>query len=231
MPAAIARNLAEVRERIAAACRRAGRDPGSVDLVAVTKGQDPGALHELAAAGQLDFGENRLDHLRIMHAAAPAGARFHFLGRVQGRQLAKLVPLCRSLHSLASPDHVERLARACADLPAPFPVFVQVNTAGEPQKAGVMPAELPRMLDRLARHGDRLSALGLMCMAPDRDAPGVDDDAIRRCFAELRELGRRHGLERLSMGMTKDFEIAVEEGATDVRVGTALFVAAGQEVS
>lgn len=211
-----------VRQRIEAACRRAARRSDELQLIAVTKSQSPAVLTALAAAGCTDFGENRLDHLELMRTAAPAGSRFHYLGRVQGRQLAKLAPICASLHSLCEPEHIARLGRACAGRDQPFPIFLQVNTAGEQQKAGLDPDALPAAIDQVGSFAG-LRLLGLMGMAPDLGLPGVDADRVRRCFAELRELARRHHLPRLSMGMSGDFELAIEEGATDLRIGSVLF--------
>lgn len=220
--AVIADNLARIRERIERACAQAGRSSDALRLIAVTKNQTPAAITALIAAEQWDFGENRIEHLSDMHAAAPAGGRFHYIGRVQGRQLAKIVPLCESLHSLCEDGHIDRLGRLCADRSDPFPVFLQVNTADEAQKAGLHPDQLTAALDRTAQWPG-IQVVGLMCMAPDRSIPGVDAAQIRRCFAALRELAQRHDLHRLSMGMSGDLEEAIAEGATDLRIGSVLF--------
>jgi pyridoxal phosphate enzyme (YggS family) len=219
-PAAIAR----VQAAIAAACRDAGRDPATVRLIAVTKSQEPPVLAALMACGIADFGENRLDHLAAMRAAAPPGARFHAIGRVQGRQLQELVAHCAELHSLCDPGHLDRFARSLAEAGFTathcFPVYVQVNTSGEASKAGLQPDALPAFLDRLrAIVGCRVQ--GLMTMAPD--VAGTDPATVRRCFARCRALADRHGLTRLSMGMSSDFALAIAEGATDVRIGSLLF--------
>jgi hypothetical protein len=221
-PAArLAVNLAAVRGEIADACARSGRQPAQVRLVAVTKAADPRILPPLAAAGVLDVGENRLDHLDLMRAGAPAGMRFHFIGRVQGRQLAKLATTCVALHSLCEADHIARLGRACAAAGRGPEVFLQVNTAGDAAKAGMAPDELPERL-ALAR-GQGLAVVGLMTMAPLAAEGGqADEGTIRRCFAGLRDLAVRHGLERLSMGMSHDFPLAIAEGATDLRIGSRL---------
>ena len=212
-------NVAAVRAKIIAACARAGRDPTEVRLIAVTKSQGPEVLPALAAAGITDIGENRADHQALMHLALPPGIRIHAIGRVQGRQFAELVPLSDALHSLANLDHVPRLVRACAGRGTPFPVFLQVNASGEATKAGLAPEELPRLLAAV-RGESTLDPVGLMTMAEE----DMDETALRRCFRTLRELAQNHGLARLSMGMSQDFPIAIEEGATDIRVGTRLFV-------
>lgn len=194
----------------------------------MTKEQQPDVLPQLLAAGVTEVGENRLDHLEAMHRAAPAGLNFHFIGRVQGRQLAKLSPYCVALHSLCDSDHIVRLGRACAATDRRMAIFLQVNTADDGTKAGMAPAELPARLALARSHG--LDVVGLMTMAPLASGPTAssaggqaDEGTIRRCFAALRELASRHSLERLSMGMSHDFQLALEEGATDVRIGTRLF--------
>jgi len=217
----IADNLTAVRAAIVVACRRASRDPGEVRVIAVTKEQSPVVLSELAAADVLDFGENRLDHLATMQSAPPPGSRFHGIGRIQGRQIPDLVSRCACLHGLCDPSHVDRLDTAAAKAGKRLPVFVQVNVSGEPTKAGVSAEALPGLLGQ-ARTRQHLDVIGLMTMAPAL-AEGVDEGSIRRCFAGLRELARRHGLARLSMGMSQDYAVAIEEGATDVRIGSALF--------
>lgn len=219
----IAANLAEVREHIAETCRRHGRDPEGVRLIAVTKEQTPEVLGPLAGAGVSDLGENRVDHLAVMHGAAPAGMRFHFIGRVQGRQLAKLAPYCVAIHSLCDADHITRLGRACVEAQRRLEVFIQVNVADDPAKAGVRPDDLAARLD-LVRNTAGLDAIGLMTMAPLAPEGGQADEAtIRRCFSALRGLAEQHRLPRLSMGMSEDFLHAVAEGATDLRIGSRLF--------
>jgi pyridoxal phosphate enzyme (YggS family) len=221
--AAIADNVTTVRQRIAEAATRSGRSPQAVRVIAVTKLQDPAVLAGLAAAGIHDYGENRPDHLDEMRRHAPPESRFHYIGRVQSRQFSGIVPVCTSLHSLAEERHVPKLVAACRRAGVRLPVFVQVDTAGEEQKAGIAPQQLAPMLDAVRAAADALDLLGLMCMAPDRSLPGVDDDRIRRCFSDLRQLGERHHCRRLSMGMSGDYQIAVEEGSTDVRIGSTLF--------
>lgn len=217
----IIENVRDVRDRIADACRRAGRSPDQVRLIAVTKEHAANVLPELMRAGIVDFGENRVEHLVSMHAEAPQGARFHAIGRLQSRQIPRLVPLAACIHSLCDGDHAARLDAEIAKLHRRMAVFLQVNVSGEASKAGVAPDALPRLLESV-RSSSSLDAVGLMTMAP-ATATGANTGDIRRCFSALRELARRQNLERLSMGMSEDFEIAVEEGATDVRVGRRLF--------
>lgn len=220
-PQRIAANVAAVRQEIAAACAVAGREPASVTVIAVTKTQGPEILPALREAGIRDFGENRIEHLHEMVTHAQPGDRWHYIGRVQSRQLAKLAPLVHALHSLCDPDHVERLARSCIQSGLRLPVYLQVNTSGEAAKAGLAPEGLPALLAAV-RAQPALEALGLMTMAPDQEAH-ADAAAVRACFARLRALAVANGLPGLSMGMSGDFAIAVAEGATVVRVGSRLF--------
>ncbi|MBA3709422.1 MAG: YggS family pyridoxal phosphate-dependent enzyme [Planctomycetes bacterium] len=224
MSSIIAGNVVAVQAEIAAACARSRRAASDVRLIAVTKSQGPEVLAALAAAGVCDFGENRVEHLAAMHEAAPPAARFHAIGRIQSRQIARVVALAACLHSLCDHDHLAELSRRLEQGARRMQVFVQVNTSGEASKAGLAPADLARFVDEV-RAAPAVDLVGLMTMAPmvDDAARGADGDAVRRCFAELRALSEIHRLPRLSMGMSQDFIIAVEEGATDVRVGTRLF--------
>lgn len=226
MPVAAERitaNLAEVRDVIAASCRQHGRDPQGVRLIAVTKEQTPDVLAPLSAAGVADLGENRVDHLETMHVAVPTGSRFHFIGRVQGRQLPKLAPLCVAIHSLCDADHITRLGRACVESGRRIDAFIQVNVADDPAKAGVLPCDLAERVE-LARGTAGLEVVGLMTMAPlGPQGDQADEATIRRCFAALRDLAEVHHLPRLSMGMSEDFTHAIAEGATDLRIGSRLF--------
>ncbi len=220
-PLRIAANVAAVRADIAAACGRCGRDPGTVALIAVTKNQQPEVLEALRLAGITDFAENRIEHLQLMTAHTKPGDQWHYIGRVQGRQLAKLAPLVNALHSLCDPEHVGRLARACIQGDRRLPVYIQVNTSGEAAKAGLTVAGLAEMISDI-RSQPALDLAGLMTMAPELGVHG-DAATVRTCFSRLRELAVSHGLSGLSMGMSGDLGVAIEEGATVVRVGSRLF--------
>jgi pyridoxal phosphate enzyme (YggS family) len=219
--ATIASNVEGVRAEIAAACAAVGRDPSSVRLIAVTKSVGPEALATLAAAGVLDFGENRVDHLARMASAAPAGARFHHIGRIQGRQVPAIVAHAAAVHGLADADHARRLARVAEGRERPLPVYLQVNVSGEASKAGVVPSGLGALLT-VVRSLPALAAVGLMTMAPAL-GEGVDEGVVSSCFKSLADLARSHGVPRTSMGMSGDFALAIRCGATDVRVGSRLF--------
>ena len=220
----IADNVALLQEEIARACEHSGRPVNDVTVLAVTKSQGPEVLSALASAGITDFGENRLDHLQLMQENAEAAWSFHGIGRLQSRQLPEWAERCSALHSLHDPKHLGRLSRACETQQRDqFPIFIQVNTSGEAAKAGCAPEDLDVFLEAAAQFSN-LSVQGLMCMAPLRAENGSTDNIIQQCFSDLRELAHKHGLKRLSMGMSGDFDLAIQEGATDIRVGTRLFI-------
>jgi pyridoxal phosphate enzyme (YggS family) len=208
---AIRARVAAVRARIDAAARRAGRDPVTVRLVAATKTQPVAAVRAVVTAGVVDVGENRAQELV---AKAPALADtdvvWHFIGRLQRNKLNQLAPWVRWWQSVDRPELVDALGRRAPGAR----LLIEVNVAGEAQKGGCAPADTPALVER-ARTGG-LEPVGLMTLAPATGDP-------RPVFAALRDLGGRVGLAELSMGMTGDFEAAIAEGATIVRVGTALF--------
>jgi PLP dependent protein len=213
----VATAVSGVRERIAAAARRAGRDPESVRLVAATKTVPVELLSEAVALGVIDVGENRAQELLAKADALDAEDRtmaaavcWHFLGRLQRN---KVRGLARRVTWWQSVDR-EPLGVAIGRHAPGARVLVEVNLADEPQKGGCPPGDAGRLADAL--RGSGLSVEGLMTIPPASDDP-------RRWFAALRELGDGLGLAQLSMGMTDDYEIAVEEGATMVRVGRAIF--------
>jgi hypothetical protein len=229
------RNLARVRGRIDAALARAGRPPGSARLIAVTKSVKGEVARALVALGQRDLGESRVDALeeksRALEAdpsAREAGVRWHMIGHLQRNKARRFLESGALLHSLDSPrlalaleKEMERRGAPPGD--GPLRVLVEVNVSGEAQKGGVAPAALPPLLE-MVRGAGRLEASGLMTLAPLTSDP----ETTRPVFRALRELRDRHRerhpeLVELSMGMSGDFEVALEEGATLVRVGTALF--------
>jgi hypothetical protein len=207
----VAENAARVREDIAVAAALAGRDPGGVELLAAVKYVALDELEVLAAAGLPLLGENRAQDLAAKAAAHPGTFRWHFIGQLQSRRVPELVPHVELIHSLASDSAAERLGRHA---PGGLEVLVEVNVAGEASKAGISPADLGAFIDRCP-----VPVTGLMTMPP----PASDPDASRPHFAALRELAAAHGLARLSMGTSQDYAVAVEEGATIVRVGSVLF--------
>jgi pyridoxal phosphate enzyme (YggS family) len=204
-------NLAAVRDEIAAAAARAGRDPAAVELVAATKYVRAEELGALADAGVGVLGENRAQDLAAKQAAWPGRFTWDFIGQLQSRKVKQVLPLVRFIHSVGSDSALAQLARY--GTPA-TEVLVEVNVAGEEGKAGVAPAELPGFLARCP-----VRVVGLMGMPPFTTRP----EASRPHFAALRELASAHGLRHLSMGTTQDFAVAVEEGATLVRIGSRLY--------
>ncbi len=214
----IAANLEAVRGRIARAAERAGRDPASIRLVAISKTYGPEAVLAAWHAGQRDFGENRVQEAEEkIPAVAAAGARptWHLVGHLQTNKVRAALRLFDILHSIDSLHLAEAVQRRSE---APVPVLIEVNVAGEGSKAGFAPGEVDEALAAL-RQLSRLEVRGLMTVAP----AVTDPEQVRPVFRELAALARRHALPELSMGMSGDFEVAIEEGATLVRIGTAIF--------
>jgi pyridoxal phosphate enzyme (YggS family) len=237
--AAIAANLDAVRRRMAAAAQRAGRNPADATLVAVSKSHPPAAIRAALAHGQRDFGENRFEelHEKATALAALAGEadaiRWHFIGAIQSRKTAQALradgkpfALIHAVDRVKIADRIDRDAKAAGCVVS---VLLEVNVSGEASKHGFTPDELRAALPHLAALGN-LRLAGLMTMAPFVDNP----EEARPVFRALRELrdelaatGAGAGLHHLSMGMTNDFEVAIEEGATIVRIGTAIFGSRG----
>jgi len=223
----IADRVAAVRERIARAAERASRVPGEVTLVAVSKTQPAEAVRAAFAAGVRDFGENRVQEAEPKVAAtadlAASGLRWHLVGHLQSNKVRRAAALFGFVQSLDSLELAERLARIGVETSRPVRTLVQVDLAGEETKFGLPEAELLPTLEAL-RGKEGLRVEGLMVLPPF-----LDPEEVRPFFRRLRALGERAaaaGLlegRELSMGMSHDFEAAVEEGATIVRVGTAIF--------
>jgi pyridoxal phosphate enzyme (YggS family) len=212
----IADNLRGVRERIDRACDRAKRDPASVRLVAVSKVQPIEAIREAIEAGQRDFGENYAQELREKADAIGSSVNWHFLGALQTNKVKMIVGRVALLHTCDRPSLAQELNKRAASLGIVQRVLVEVNLAREPQKGGIAPADLPAFVATL-RNLSSLRCEGLMCIPPA-------EDEARLHFRRLRELRDELGvLPELSMGMSADYETAIEEGATIVRVGTAIF--------
>ena len=223
----IASRLAEVRARIDAAARGAGRDPSSVRLVAVSKTFPIDAVREAYAAGQRDFGENRVQEaLEKIAASADLDVRWHLLGHLQTNKARKAAPAFAMIQSLDSADLLRKLDAAAAEAGRSPELLVQVDLAGEATKYGVRPSEVPGLFEAAATC-QAARVVGVMTLPPIPENP---EDA-RPWFRQLQEL--RQGwladgvppamLRDVSMGMSGDFEVAVQEGATIVRVGTAIF--------
>jgi PLP dependent protein len=209
--------LNEVKARIARAARLAGRKPEEIALIAVSKTHGAEAIRPLIAAGQSDFGENRVQEALAkwpeLKAEAP-DVRLHLIGGLQSNKAEDAVALFDSLHSVDRSSLVSALAKAMAKLGRRPDCFLQVNIGDEPQKGGCAVADLPGLVEDSRDAG--LPVVGLMAIPPADVEPAP-------YFALLAKLARRHGLPGLSIGMSADFETAVTLGATHVRVGTALF--------
>jgi pyridoxal phosphate enzyme (YggS family) len=220
----IADNLAAIHERIERAARRCGRNPQEVRLMAVTKTQLAERIQEAFEAGQRLFGENRVQEFAEKHDAlrALAAAEFHMIGHLQSNKAAKAVELFHALDSLDSVKLGERLNAAAEKLGRTLDVLIEVNVGGEQAKSGVPnQLELAHILSA-ADGWAHLRVSGLMTVPPFTEDP----EHARPYFRKLRELRDRLGRDRLnvlSMGMSHDFEVAIEEGSTCVRVGTAIF--------
>jgi pyridoxal phosphate enzyme (YggS family) len=217
--------LAAVRESIRSAATRVQRNPADVELVAISKTHPPETLLEATQAGQLLFGESRIQEARAKIPALPSRIRWHFVGHLQRNKVRHAVELgFELLHGIDTLELARELNRIAADAGAHPRILLEVNVAGEATKFGFSPARLPSQMEELLAM-PRLQIEGLMTIAPL--APS--GEASRRYFVALRklrnELQSRFGvpLQHLSMGMSADFPVAVEEGATLVRVGTAIF--------
>jgi len=208
--------LAEIAARLRAAETGAGRAAGSVTLIAVSKRQPAARVEAVLRAGQRVFGENYVQEAAAKWPAwraGFAGVRLHMVGPLQGNKAAQAMDLFDAIHSLDRPGLASRLARLAQTRGACPELFVQVNTGCEPQKAGVLPAALDAFVAE-CRSMD-LPLAGLMCIPPEA-APAAPH------FAALAAMAARNGIAGLSMGMSADFEAAIHEGATLVRVGTAI---------
>jgi pyridoxal phosphate enzyme (YggS family) len=209
----------QVLDRIRSAALRVGRDPSAVTLVAVSKSKPVSDIRALYDLGHRDFGENRAQEMAEKAAVLPADIRWHFVGALQTNKTRLVRPITELLHSMDRGSLASAWAKGIGLAP---PVLIQVNTGAEPQKAGVSADEAPALLQTLLDLG--IAVRGLMAIPPVAD----DAEEMRPHFAQLRQLrdslAELHpGVRELSMGMTDDFEIAVEEGASFIRVGRAIF--------
>lgn len=220
----ISENYAWVCEHVNQAARRAGRDAGDIRIVAVSKTVGIPEVESAIEAGIHDFGENRPDQLCVKYTAHP-DENWHFIGNIQSRRIKDIVGHATLIHSVDRTDLLQRLDSRAAEQDVTADLLLEVNVSGELSKSGFKPEEMEPVLDRFTGF-DHLQVKGLMTMAPQGEP-----DMIRRSFSGLRELRDRLRLNydgnidlcELSMGMSEDFEVAVEEGATIVRVGRSIF--------
>jgi pyridoxal phosphate enzyme (YggS family) len=213
----IAANLAAVEARIAAACARAGRSRGDVTLVAVSKTFPAAAVTAAIAAGVTHVGENRVQETRDKQPGVAGSARWHLIGHLQSNKAKDAVKLFDVIETVDSFELAEKIARAAAAAGKRQEVLLQLNIGREPQKSGANPDDAARLAKEIAAL-DALDLRGLMTIPPAGEA-----EQSRRYFREMRTLRDALGLEELSMGMSEDFEVAIEEGSTLVRVGRAIF--------
>lgn len=220
----IADHLEAIRQRLADACARAGRKVEAVELLAVSKTFPVEVIEEAVDAGQTLFGENKVQELLAKQPALPSRLRWHIIGHLQSNKVRKILPVVQAIHSVDSVDLARDINRIGAELGLFPKVYLEVNVAAESTKYGFKPESLKQQLEELYAL-DRLEIQGLMCIPPFEPNP----EASRKYFTFLRglrdELEKIGGapLPRLSMGMSHDFEIAIEEGSTIVRVGSAIF--------
>lgn len=230
--ATLPQRLTDLRGRMEQTCLRAGRNPADVHLLAVTKGQPVSIVRAGVLSGLLDFGENYVQEL--VHKAqevdlAPSSAAWHFIGHLQRNKIAQVLPYIDWLHTIDRVALVFALHQHLRTQPhdQPLSCLIQVNIGQEPQKHGCLPSELGSLLDAFAATQGHLVCKGLMCIPPVSATP----EEARPYFRHLRALRDEHArierphveLRELSMGMSHDFEVAIEEGATWVRIGTVLF--------
>ena len=221
MAFSLAENLASIRDRIASAAVLSGRDPDEVKLIAVSKTHPPEVIREAMGVGISTFGENKVQEAESkISELVLDGTEWHLIGHLQSNKARKAVQLFDVIHSVDSVDIAKRLERICSDEGRDrLDVLIQVDLAGEETKSGIAESGLPSLIDCL-KTCERLKLIGLMVLPPFFD----DAEATRPYFKRLRAI-RDELLTggELSMGMSNDFEVAIEEGATMVRVGTALF--------
>jgi hypothetical protein len=217
----IANNIAKVRERISAAAHRAGVDESGITLIAVTKTMDTDTVREAIEAGATDIGENYVQESVAKFGEIGPVVRWHMIGHLQTNKVRQVVPIFDLIHSVDSLELALEIGKRSENIAKRMPVLVEVNISGEESKFGVEPDQAGDFCAQIASI-EGIELCGLMGMAPFVDDP----DAVRRSFRRLRKLweelpepNRRY----LSMGMTSDFEIAIEEGSNMVRVGTAIF--------
>ena len=217
-------NLDSIRQRIAAACARAGRDAAAVTLLAVSKTHPPDAIREAVAAGQLLFGENKIQEAKAKIPLCPGRARWHFIGHLQSNKVRDAVELFELIQGVDTLAIAREISKRAVQAAKTMPILLEVNVAGESSKFGYPPEQLLAELKEINAL-PKIEIHGLMAIPPYVAVP----EKARPYFQKLREVKTRAEdalgapLPHLSMGMSGDFEVAVEEGATLVRIGTTLF--------
>ncbi|AVX20985.1 hypothetical protein SAMN02745885_00492 [Carboxydocella sporoproducens DSM 16521] len=216
--AEIAVNLARVREEIRTAALRAGRRPEEITLVAVSKTVPPEGIQAALAAGVTDLGENRVQELLAKQPELPPGLRWHLIGTLQTNKVKYIIDRIHLLHSLDRWELAREISKRASARGLVLKALIQVNVSGEETKHGLAPGDVP-VFYREVQELPGLQIEGLMTMAPFV----ADAEQARPYFRQLRELARELGLKHLSMGMSNDYQVAIEEGATLVRIGSDIF--------
>lgn len=218
----LSENLKKIKARIENAARRAGRDPDSVQLIAVVKEADLDSVQEIVRLGVRDLAENYAQQL-LQKSRVIEGVNWHFIGRIQTNKIKYIVPICEYIHSVCRKEELLQIEKVALRHRKIQKILIEVNISHEETKSGIDKSQLQEILD-FANTLESVKVVGLMTMAPFTE----DVTQIRSIFKELRRLRdfyqeRYSSLVHLSMGMTNDFEIAIEEGATMIRVGRAIF--------
>ncbi|MGB2868472.1 MAG: YggS family pyridoxal phosphate-dependent enzyme [Bacteroidota bacterium] len=222
----IAENLNILRNRIEQTCTRCGRKSDEIQIVAVSKTFGVDQIREVLAEGLVDFGENYVQELQEKRKKLPEGPRWHFIGHLQSNKAKYIVDYVRLIHSLDSLEAARELQKRAEHAERTIDVLVEVHTTDEATKYGVMPEHVLGFVREVAEY-DRVKIRGLMTMGPFSDDPNDSRSSFRRVAGLKKEIEgegiKNVAMEQLSMGMTHDFEVAIEEGATIIRVGTAIF--------
>ncbi len=211
--------LHNIETRIASACRRSGRQRSEVTLIAVTKTHAVETLRKAYDLGLRDFGENRVQELLSKIEFLPSDIRWHLIGQLQSNKAKYIAPFIHLVHSIDSLSTATELSKRAVQHGRTIDILIEVNVADEETKSGISPSELPQFLSEIRSSCPALRVTGLMTVAPHVE----DSEEVRPYFKALKQLADEYELKELSIGMSNDFEVAIEEGATMVRIGSALF--------
>ena len=219
-------HLNEVRENIQKACEKAGRSPQEVTLIAVSKTKPLFMLEEAYEAGARDFGENKVQEILEKHPKMPEDARFHMIGHLQRNKVKQVLPHAVLIHSVDSYRLAEQISQEAGKLGITAKILLEVNVAKEESKFGMMPEEVPEMVEQISLL-PHLQIEGLMTIAPFVDDPEKNRPVFQKLYQLSVDIKKKNidnvNMSVLSMGMTGDYQVAVEEGATMIRVGTGIF--------
>lgn len=219
-------HLNEVRENIQKACEKAGRSPQEVTLIAVSKTKPLFMLEEAYEAGARDFGENKVQEILEKHPKMPEDARFHMIGHLQRNKVKQVLPHAVLIHSVDSYRLAEQISQEAGKLGITAKILLEVNVAKEESKFGMMPEDVPEMAGQIAAL-PHLQIEGLMTIAPFVDDPEKNRPVFRKLYQLSVDIKKKNidnvNMGVLSMGMTGDYQVAVEEGSTMIRVGTGIF--------